>query len=179
MDKFIISKTLKDKDAYADWTRQGHVVLADRMAQRDPGNKPQSNDRIPFVYIETEKKVKLQGDHIEHPQYIKDNGLKIDYLSYITTQIMKPAIQFLELIVKNPHSIFKIYIIREENRKAGIDPIMKYLKDCPSDQGNLMDVKIGGVTGDIIFGKPLGSVTKKGTNKKRIQKRVKVTKRLI
>lgn len=133
IDKFIISKTLKDKDAYADWTKMVHVVLADRIAQRDAGNKPQSNDRIPFVYIETDKKVKLQGERVEHPQYIKDNNLKIDYMFYITNQIMKPAIQFLELIVKNPDSIFKKYLIREENRKSGIEPIMKFFQKADDD----------------------------------------------
>ena len=135
IEKFIISKTLKDKDVYADWTRMVHVVLADRMAQRDAGNKPQSNDRVPFVYIEIDKKAKLQGERVEHPQYIKDNNLKIDYTFYITNQIMKPAIQFLELIVKNPDSIFKKYLIREENRKAGIEPIMKFFQkvDCESN----------------------------------------------
>ena len=43
------------------------------MARRDPGNAPQLNDRIPFVAIETKDKkgVKLlQGDRIEHPDYI-------------------------------------------------------------------------------------------------------------
>lgn len=176
IDKFVISKTLKDKDVYADWTRQAHVVLADRMAQRDPGNKPQSNDRMPFVYIETEKEVKLQGDRVEHPQYITDNDLKIDYLFYITNQIKKPAIQFLELITKNSESIFKRYIIREENRKAGIDPIMKYFKDCPEDQGNVVDVKIGGVTGESLFGKPLSCGK---LNRKRIEKRIRVVKRIV
>jgi DNA polymerase elongation subunit (family B) len=178
IDKFIISKTLKDKDVYADWTRQAHVVLADRMAQRDPGNKPQSNDRMPFVYIETDKKVKLQGDHIEHPQYIKDNDLKIDYLFYITNQIKKPSIQFLELITKNPESIFKRYIIREENRKAGIDPIMKFFKDCPNNEGNIVDVKIGGVSGDSIFGKPLDK-TRLNCNRKRNNNRKRVVRRIV
>ena len=28
-----------------------HKVLADRMAERDPGNKPKANDRIPYAYI--------------------------------------------------------------------------------------------------------------------------------
>ena len=27
-----------------------HKVLADRIGERDPGNKPKSNDRIPFMY---------------------------------------------------------------------------------------------------------------------------------
>ncbi|VBB18008.1 DNA polymerase family B elongation subunit [Yasminevirus sp. GU-2018] len=176
IDKFIISKTLKDKEAYADWTKQVHVVLADRMAQRDPGNKPQSNDRIPFVYIEVNKKVKLQGERVEHPAFIKEKKLKIDYLFYITNQIMKPATQFLELITKKPEVIFNRYIIREQNRKAGIDPIMKYFKDCPTDQGNEVVVKINGLTGDDLFGKKLGEGR---TNNKRIEKRKKVVKRIV
>jgi DNA polymerase elongation subunit (family B) len=171
IDKFIISKTLKDKDAYAGedgWMKQVHVVLADRMAQRDPGNKPQSNDRIPFVYIEVKKKVKLQGERVEHPQYIKDNNLKIDYLFYITNQIMKPAMQFLELIVEKPENIFEQYIIREENRKSGMEPIMKYFQDCPTNQGKGVEITIGGSKGDDIFGKPIGS----GHNRRAFMKSV-------
>ena len=45
----IITKTLRSE--YKNPEQQAHKVLADRMAERDPGNKPQSNDRIPFVYI--------------------------------------------------------------------------------------------------------------------------------
>ena len=36
----------------------------------------------------------LQGDSIEHPDYIKENNLQVDYLFYLTNQIMNPTIQF-------------------------------------------------------------------------------------
>ena len=39
--------------------------------------------------IKTKKKVKLQGDKVEHPDFIKKNNLKPDYKFYITNQIMK------------------------------------------------------------------------------------------
>jgi DNA polymerase elongation subunit (family B) len=172
IDKFILSKTLRDKDTYKDWTRMVHVVLADRMAQRDPGNKPQSNDRIPFVYIETKKKVKLQGERVEHPVYIQDNSLQIDFSFYITNQIMKPAMQFLEHIVINPKAIFNMYLIREENRKSGIAPIMKYYKDCVMDSGNSVSV---GIDSKDLFGTELKSAISK-KNTKRKEKRVKVKK---
>jgi DNA polymerase elongation subunit (family B) len=183
LEKFIITKTLKDKDAYAKkkkeddlegWMKQAHVVLADRMTQRDPGNKPQSNDRIPFVYIEIGKNAKLQGERVEHPQFVKENNLKIDFLFYITNQIKKPAMQFLELIVKNPDALFNIYIIREQNRKDGTDPIMKHFQDCPTDQGNEMMVNTNGLVGDDLFGKK-----EIKTNRKRMAKRQKITKRII
>ena len=45
---FVISKSLsayyKNPDGIA------HKVLADRMAERNPGNKPKPNDRIPYMY---------------------------------------------------------------------------------------------------------------------------------
>jgi DNA polymerase elongation subunit (family B) len=128
LDKFIVTKTLKF--SYKDRTRIVHAVLADRMALRDPGNKPESNDRIPYIYFEVknEKEIKLQGERVEHPDYLVKNNLKIDYLFYITNQIMKPCIQFLELIVENADKIFHDYIIREENRKLGKAPIRYFLQ---------------------------------------------------
>jgi DNA polymerase elongation subunit (family B) len=128
LDKFIITKTLKF--SYKDRTRIVHAVLADRMAKRDPGNKPESNDRIPYVYyeVENEKNILLQGERVEHPDYLIKNNLKIDYLFYITNQIMKPCMQFLELIVEKPEKIFNDYIIREENRKLGKAPIRYYMQ---------------------------------------------------
>jgi DNA polymerase elongation subunit (family B) len=128
LDKFIITKTLKF--SYKKRTQIVHAVLADRMAERDPGNKPESNDRIPYVYyeVEDEKTIKLQGDRVEHPDYLVQNNLKIDYLFYITNQIMKPCMQFLELIVEKPEKIFNDYIIREENRKMGKAPIEYYFQ---------------------------------------------------
>lgn len=121
MDKFVITKTLRSE--YADRTRIVHAVLADRMSARDPGNKPQSNDRIPYAYIETKNEVKLQGDRVEHPEYIIKNNLHLDYMFYITNQIMKPAIQFLALLVKDPKTIFNEFLIMEENRRKGKRPI--------------------------------------------------------
>jgi hypothetical protein len=52
----------------------------------------------------------LQGDMIEHPDYIKEKNLEIDYLFYLTNQIMNPALQFLELVDKNAINIFKEFI---------------------------------------------------------------------
>ena len=65
---------------------------------------------------------------------------------------MKPEIQFLELIANNPESIFKMYIIREENRKNGVEPIMKYYKDSPSDEGNILSLNLNGNNSLSLFG---------------------------
>ena len=94
----IISKTLKG--SYADPTRISHKVLADRMQDRDPGSAPNINDRVPYVYIVNENKKALQGDRIEHPDFIVKNNIKIDYAYYITNQILKPVSQLLSLRVE-------------------------------------------------------------------------------
>ena len=95
--KLIISKSLRS--FYKNPKQIAHKVLSDRMGQRDPGNKPGPGDRIPYVYILTSKKKDLQGNKIEHPDYIKEKKLKIDYGFYITNQIMKPVLQIYSLVL--------------------------------------------------------------------------------
>ena len=156
---FITSKSLRGY--YKNPEGIAHKVLADRMAERNPGNKPKPNDRIPYIYRKVEdripngyekttireftgyckkkekiitgtskngkpktkmasvddtsrpkfkkvqvidkskpkykKKKILQGDRIEHPDFIKANNLEIDYKFYISNQIMNPVKQVLDL----------------------------------------------------------------------------------
>ena len=98
IDKLIITKSLRS--GYKNPKSIAHKVLSDRITARDPGNKPSSGDRIPFVYINTTNKKALQGEKIETPTYIKENGLKIDYSFYITNQIMKPVQQLFALVLE-------------------------------------------------------------------------------
>ena len=101
MNMFVISKTLSAY--YADPESIAHKVLADRMGERDPGNKPQSNERIPYVFIKIKEEPGieyLQGDRIEHVEYVRKNNLKVDYEKYILNQIMKPVSQLFELVVE-------------------------------------------------------------------------------
>ena len=105
----IISKSLRS--GYKNPQQISHKVLADRMTQRDPGNKPGSGDRIPYVYIHNTNKKALQGDRIETPTFIKENKLKIDYSFYITNQIMKPVQQLFALV------LIKIWKLQKKNGK--------------------------------------------------------------
>lgn len=98
MDKLIITKSLRS--GYKNPKSIAHKVLADRITSRDPGNKPGSGDRIPFVYIVQPDKKALQGDRIETPTFIQEHKLKIDYSFYITNQIMKPVQQVFALVIE-------------------------------------------------------------------------------
>ena len=116
MNDFVITKSLRGY--YKNPTAIAHKVLADRMGERDPGSKPKAGDRMPFAYrvlpedilYDTENRYKsgprkgqpriknvLQGDRIEDPEFIKKEGLKLDYEFYITNQIMNPVKQVLDL----------------------------------------------------------------------------------
>ena len=98
IEKLIITKSLRS--GYKNPQGIAHKVLADRITARDPGNKPSSGDRIPFVYINTKNKKALQGEKIETPTFILENNLKIDYSFYITNQIMKPVQQVFALVLE-------------------------------------------------------------------------------
>lgn len=102
LEELVITKSLKGD--YKDPTRIAHKVLADRMKARDPGSAPQVNDRIPYVYVETEEKKgekMLQGDKIEHIDYVRKNKLKPDYNFYLTNQVMRPILQIYALILED------------------------------------------------------------------------------
>jgi DNA polymerase elongation subunit (family B) len=116
IEKLIISKSLRS--GYKNPKSIAHKVLSDRMTARDPGAKPSSGDRIPFVYINNSDKKALQGERIETPTYILENNLKIDYSFYITNQIMKPVQQVFALVLEK---------IWEMQKKA--PKIKKFQKD--------------------------------------------------
>jgi DNA polymerase elongation subunit (family B) len=74
-------------------------VLAQRIAKRDPGNKPKPGERMKYAHIVNDSKLKtLNGDRIETPSIICSNpSVKIDYTYYITNQLMNPIQQLLML----------------------------------------------------------------------------------
>jgi DNA polymerase elongation subunit (family B) len=98
MEKLIITKSLRSD--YKNPAQIAHKVLADRMGVRDPGNKPNTGDRIPYAYIHNDTKGALQGDKIEHPSYIQSQRLQLNYSFYITNQIMKPVQQLFALVLE-------------------------------------------------------------------------------
>ena len=124
IEKLIITKSLRSH--YKNPDTIAHKVLADRMGARDPGNKPGNGDRIPFAYICNNKKA-LQGDRIEHPDYIKSAKLKLDYGHYITNQIMKPVQQLFALVLEDIPS-FKNKLFKRKKLKEAIEGFRKTLE---------------------------------------------------
>jgi len=98
MDKLAITKSLKSD--YKNPKQIAHNVLAERIGEREPGNKPKPGDRIKYVYFVNADKKALQGERIETPGYIIANKLVIDYNHYITNQLMKPLQQLFGLALE-------------------------------------------------------------------------------
>lgn len=97
-ERFVLSKNL---NVYTSASPPAHKVLADRMADRDPGSAPAINSRLPYAYI-TNQAIKdnpdvKQGERIEHPDYILKNHLQLDYTFYVTNQIQVPISRILVL----------------------------------------------------------------------------------
>jgi len=137
IEKFVLSKTLKGPDSYKNRSTIMHCCLADRIAIRDPGNCPQANDRVQFVFIEVdERKVSCMGDRIETPEYVLEKKLKIDYIHYISNQVMIPVNQILELICKDPTKLFMNHIIIAQNKRNNVRPIAMYMKMAQDKMDN-------------------------------------------
>ena len=139
IEKLIISKQLNS--FYKNPNSIAHKVLADRIGERDQGNKPSPGDRIPFVYIHNSNKKALQGDKIESPSYVIENKIKIDYAFYITNQILKPVGQLLGLVLekiwKKTNKLGKIKKFKEE-----VESYRKKLNDDKKFEKKYEDLKI-------------------------------------
>ena len=135
MDKLIITKSLRSN--YKNPKQIAHKVLADRIGKRDPGNKPSSGDRIPFVYIETKNKKALQGEKIEHPDYIIENKIRPNYSFYITNQIMKPVQQVFALVLENIDAFKR----KKRNFQMQIDTLKNTIDEPDKLAAKISDLK--------------------------------------
>lgn len=147
MDFLVISKTLK-----VTKTDPAHKILAQRMAERDPGNAPNLNDRIPYIFVELRKKEQsrimaeqgrkklLQGDKIEHPEYVKENNMKPDYIHYITNQVMNPILQLLAIFEEDNDQVTRLQSTKTDNMTE--DDIDKIDKQISKIKESLVERKL-------------------------------------
>jgi len=161
MDKLIITKSLRSN--YKNPKQIAHKVLADRMGKRDPGNKPSSGDRIPFVYIETKNKNGLQGEKIEHPEFITKNKIRPNYAFYITNQIMKPVQQVFALVLEKMDSFKR----KKKNFEMKIATLRNTYDDPDKLEDKINDLKNKEVK-ILLFDKYLRETDNRKNNMKNI-----------
>jgi DNA polymerase elongation subunit (family B) len=147
MKRLTITKSLRAEYKLVP----AHKVLADRMGKRDPGNKPSSNDRIPFMYVMQPKgkpwpPAASQGERIETPAYAKEQQLKPDYMFYITNQIAKPVAQVFGLVVDQlpgvkPHQLLKAKTPEAREKLAEELLFGDLLRDAKRDASGQRDLR--------------------------------------
>ena len=74
MDKLAITRALRSD--YKNPNQIAHKVLADRIGDRDPGNKPKPGDRVKYLFVVSNKPKALMGERIETPDYILEKKVK-------------------------------------------------------------------------------------------------------
>jgi DNA polymerase elongation subunit (family B) len=101
LSQLTITKSLRSE---YKCTPPAHKVLANRIAERDPGNAPASGERIGYVYVlphGSQAESKLQGDKVETPAWIEKHGLKPDFEYYIDHQLYAPISQLFGIMVES------------------------------------------------------------------------------
>lgn len=98
LEKYVITKQLRDD--YKNPGQIAHRVLADRMEERDAGNKPQVGDRLAYIYIKEKRDAKKQGERIEQIDYVREKKLTPDTEFYITNQVQNPVAQLFALAIE-------------------------------------------------------------------------------
>ena len=162
LDKLIITKSLRGN--YKNPQQIAHKVLADRMGKREPGNKPSTGDRIPYVYIETKNKNCLQGDKIEHPDFIIKNKIRPNYSFYITNQIMKPVQQVFALVLDNIDSFKR----KKKNFNMKIETLKNTIDEPDKLQAKIDDLRNKEVK-TLLFDKYLRETENMKNNMKSIK----------
>ncbi len=78
------------------------VKVIEQQEKLDEGSVFESDKDIKAIFKKAKKNEKiLQGDKVEHPDFIRENNIKPDYSFYITNQIMKPVSQVFALVLED------------------------------------------------------------------------------
>ena len=98
MTKLIMTKNLNAKYSKEDTQNtMPHVAVMVKMRQRDPNNYPKSGERVPFLFITNGER--LLKDRAEHPDYVAEHHLRIDYLYYLENQLHKPCKELFDFLM--------------------------------------------------------------------------------
>jgi len=107
-----------------------HVILSNRMRERDPGSAPQVNERVQYCFIRVkgDERKYLQGDLVESPDYISKNNIDINYNYYIEKQLEKPLTQLFKYVDSDKSAqIFSKIKQMNANRRSGQISILNFL----------------------------------------------------
>ena len=135
----------------------------------------------------------IQGDRVEHPDYIIEKKLKINYNWYLTNQIMNPASQFYSLIIEKINGFNDLdldnYDLNNEDDRCKIAEKLIFDKFLVQDKANKKQEKdnekeLKNSNKDVIFKDDLDiikqakkDITKKTRKKKETKPKPKIKRK--
>ncbi|KAL0237228.1 hypothetical protein PCE1_000625 [Barthelona sp. PCE] len=128
----IISKNLSRTDYKA---KQPHVVLAEKMRQRDPNSAPNIGDRVPYVVVSAHSTAKVY-EKAEDPMYAIDNDLNVDTKYYLERQIKEPISRLMEYVISEK-KLIGLFVgdhtrkrVQRTNKKGALAGFITISKRC-------------------------------------------------
>lgn len=144
VSKLVLSKSLS-KTYKSD--NLPHKVVAEKMGKRDPGNAPQSGDRIPYVFVKTSNPKDKQFEKAEDPAWVSKNKLELDSAYYLIHQIKNPVLDLFSVIIENPleaeMELLGDAYMKCRNDSIEVQKLMKKLAGLEKDQNKFTDWLIG------------------------------------
>lgn len=126
LDDYKISKSLK-RDYSKCKSMPPHVVVRDKIRQRNPGSEPLAGNRVYFV-ITVDDRIKKKSARAEDPAYVAANPAlaRIDRLYYLES-LANPFGALLEPCFTNPEQLFVDAAVFITNQQKGQKPITEWL----------------------------------------------------
>lgn len=126
LDDYKISKSLK-RDYSKCKSMPPHVVVRDKIRQRNPGSEPLAGNRVYFV-ITVDDRIKKKSARAEDPAYVAANPAlaRIDRLYYLES-LANPFGALLEPCFTNPEQLFVDAAVFIANQQKGQKPITEWL----------------------------------------------------
>lgn len=144
VDKLILSKSLS-KTYKSD--NLPHKVVAEKRGKRDPGNAPQSGDRIPYVFVKTANLKDKQFEKAEDPDWVNKNKLELDSAYYLIHQIKNPVLDLFSVVIENPleaeMELLGDAYMKCKNDSLEVQKLMKKLAGLEKDQNKFTEWLVG------------------------------------
>lgn len=96
--RLVLTRALKS--TYAN-PNVAHVLLAQKMRERNDVNQCEAGDRIAYVHIEDTNQTKRVC--IEDPVFADANKLRVDYMHYFSKQLETPIKMVFSLFMEPSH----------------------------------------------------------------------------
>ena len=118
MSELVLTRNIKDKYTNSNIP---HVKLAERMQKRNDLHKVGAGERIQMIHVDDKSLV------VEHPVFVQENHLRVDYMHYFNKQLKTPIDMIWGLIME-PEKVYDDILCASEKKLNKARNIEGFLK---------------------------------------------------